>query len=105
MAKLNGYLYRIDATPSDQCACGQARETVEHFLFRCTQWTQQRAELLQCTDTRRSNISFYLGEVTIGRQQLGPEYGGSARNDTICNCHRTFRRRAAAGRNPVDHRY
>ena len=61
MAKLNGYLHRIDATPSDQCACGQARETVEHFLFRCTQWTQQRAELLRCTDTRRSNISFYLG--------------------------------------------
>ncbi len=61
MAKLNVYLHRIDAAPSDQCACGQARETVEHFLFRCTQWTRQRAEMLQCTDTRRSNISFYLG--------------------------------------------
>jgi ribonuclease HI len=35
MARLNGYLYRINATESDQCACGQARETVEHFLFRC----------------------------------------------------------------------
>ena len=61
VAKLNAYLHRIKATPSDQCACGQARETVEHFLFRCRQWTEHRAEMLQCTDTYRSNLSFYLG--------------------------------------------
>jgi ribonuclease HI len=61
MARLNVSLYRIDAVPSDQCACGQARETVEHFLFRCKKWIAYRAEMLQCTDTHRSNISFYLG--------------------------------------------
>jgi hypothetical protein len=33
MARLNGYLYRINVADTDQCACGQARETVEHFLF------------------------------------------------------------------------
>jgi len=37
MAKLNTYLHRIKKEPSDQYACGQARETVEHFLFRCRQ--------------------------------------------------------------------
>ena len=61
MARLNVYLHRIGAAPSDQCACGQARETVDHFLFRCRKWTVYRTEMLECTDTRRSNISFYLG--------------------------------------------
>ena len=61
MARLNSYLYRIDATPSDQCVCGQARETVDHFLFRCKKWTTYRTEMVECTDTHRSNISFYLG--------------------------------------------
>jgi hypothetical protein len=36
MARLNGYLHRIGAAPADQCACGQATETVDHFLFRCS---------------------------------------------------------------------
>ena len=61
MARLNGYLYRIAAAESDQCECGQARETVDHFLFRCTKWIAHRSEMLQCTDTHRGNISFYLG--------------------------------------------
>jgi hypothetical protein len=61
MARLNSYLHRIDAAPSDKCVCGQARETVDHFLFRCKKWTAYRAEMLECTDTYRSNISFYLG--------------------------------------------
>jgi hypothetical protein len=61
MARLNGYLHRINAAESDQCACEQARETVEHFLFRCTRWTLHRSEMLQCTDIYRSNLSFYLG--------------------------------------------
>ena len=61
MARLNGYLYRINVAETDQCACGQARETVEHFLFRCRKWTAHRTEMLQCTHTHRSNMSFFLG--------------------------------------------
>ena len=61
MARLNGYLYRIKVAETDQCGCGQARETVEHFLFRCQKWTTHRTEMLQCTHTHRSNISFFLG--------------------------------------------
>jgi hypothetical protein len=64
MARLNTYLYRTNAARSDLCACGQARETVEHFLFRCTKWTAFRTEMLQCTETHRGNISFYLGGKT-----------------------------------------
>ncbi|KAJ5865178.1 uncharacterized protein N7529_007094 [Penicillium soppii] len=61
MARLNGYLFRINAAKTDQCACGQARETVDHFLFRCRKWTAHRTEMLQCTHTHRSNMSFFLG--------------------------------------------
>lgn len=61
MARLNGYLYRINAAATDQCAYGQAKETVEHFLFRCRKWTAHRTEMLQYTDIHRGNLSFYLG--------------------------------------------
>ncbi|KAJ5672991.1 hypothetical protein N7507_002118 [Penicillium longicatenatum] len=61
MARLNRYLYRINVAETDQCACGQAKETVDHFLFRCQKWTAHRTDILQCTDTHRGNISFYLG--------------------------------------------
>jgi hypothetical protein len=64
MARLNGYLYRIGAVDSDQCACGEAKETVKHFLFRCTRWLVQRKRLLEQTETRRGCISFFLGGKT-----------------------------------------
>ncbi len=60
MARLNGYLFWIRVAASQQCACGQAAETVEHFLFRCRNWTAHRIEMLQCTKTLRGNLSFYL---------------------------------------------
>ncbi|SPJ78067.1 uncharacterized protein FTOL_06456 [Fusarium torulosum] len=61
MARLNGYLYQIRAAPTDECPCGRAKETVEHFLFRCVKWTTQRKEMFQCTKEKRGNLSFHLG--------------------------------------------
>jgi hypothetical protein len=61
MARLNGYLHRVRAVESDQCECGQARETVKHFLFRCMRWDTLRTPILEQTETRRGNLSFYLG--------------------------------------------
>jgi hypothetical protein len=61
MARLNSYLHRIRAALTDQCACGKARETVDHFMFRCRQWNEHRAEMLQCTDIHRGNLPFFLG--------------------------------------------
>jgi hypothetical protein len=61
MTRLNGYLFRIRVAASQQCTCGQAIETVEYFLFRCRNWTAHRTEMLQCTETLRGNLSFYLG--------------------------------------------
>jgi hypothetical protein len=61
MARLNGFLSRIGAVESDLCPCGQARETVEHFLLRCVRWSALREDMLRCTVTRRGSLSFYLG--------------------------------------------
>ncbi|EXK24155.1 hypothetical protein FOMG_19109 [Fusarium oxysporum f. sp. melonis 26406] len=61
MTRLNGYLYQIRAAPTDECPCRRAKETVEHFLFRCVKWTAHRTEMLQCTKILRGNLSFYLG--------------------------------------------
>ncbi|EXL39262.1 hypothetical protein FOCG_18129 [Fusarium oxysporum f. sp. radicis-lycopersici 26381] len=62
IARLNGYLYQIGAAVTDECPCGQAKETVEHFLFRCVKWTAQRKEMmLQCVEEKRGNLSFHLG--------------------------------------------
>jgi ribonuclease HI len=61
MLRLNGYLYQIRAAPTDECPCGRANETVEHFLSRCVKWTTQRNEMLQCTEEKRGNLSFHLG--------------------------------------------
>jgi len=65
MAKLNGYLHQIGAIESDCCICGRARETVEHFLFRCVKWETQRTLLFQQTTTRRGCLSFFLGGKAI----------------------------------------
>jgi hypothetical protein len=69
MTRLNSYLSKIGAAESDLCICGQASETVEHFLFRCTRWTRLREGMSQCTETRRGNLSFYLG----GKARSDPE--------------------------------
>lgn len=36
ITRLNRYLYYLKAAPSQQCACGQAVETVKHLLFCCS---------------------------------------------------------------------
>ena len=61
MARLRGYLHRIGAAETDQCDSGHAKETVEHFLFRCRLWNRHRPEMLDQTEIARGNLSFYLG--------------------------------------------
>jgi hypothetical protein len=69
MSRLNGYLHQIGASETDQCACGRAKETIKHFLFRCSQWDQQRLRLLQQTETRRGCLSFFLGGRALSEQE------------------------------------
>ncbi|OAQ62543.1 reverse transcriptase [Purpureocillium lilacinum] len=61
MSALNGYLHRIGVADSDVCDCGQAAETIEHFLFRCKKWTGQWEIMLQYSRTKMGNLSFFLG--------------------------------------------
>ncbi|OAQ58000.2 endonuclease/exonuclease/phosphatase [Pochonia chlamydosporia 170] len=59
--RLNRYLHSIRATGSDQCSCGQAAETVEHFLFRCRRWNSEREDMIRYKRTKVGNLSFFLG--------------------------------------------
>jgi hypothetical protein len=60
MSRLNGYLCRINAAETDRCACGQAKETVEHFLFRCARWDRYRETMLRQTNSKMGCLSFFL---------------------------------------------
>ncbi|KJZ69825.1 hypothetical protein HIM_10778 [Hirsutella minnesotensis 3608] len=67
MIRLNSYLCRIGAADSGLCDCGQATETVEHFLFRCKNWTAQREILLKCARTK-------IAEQPIGSVKTNQQY-------------------------------
>jgi hypothetical protein len=83
MARLNGYLYKIKAVETDQCACSQATETVKHFLFRCTQWDEQRRQLYRETVSRRGCLSFFLGGRAASEQEKGWKPNMSAVRATV----------------------
>jgi hypothetical protein len=61
MSRLNGFLYRINAAETDLCACGQAKETIEHFLFRCSRWDQHREAMLRQSNSKPGSLSYFLG--------------------------------------------
>jgi ribonuclease HI len=47
-APLNGYLHRFGKIESARCpACGEARETTEHFILRCPKYAHERWALLR----------------------------------------------------------
>ncbi|KAJ5094907.1 endonuclease/exonuclease/phosphatase [Penicillium argentinense] len=66
-ARLNGYLHRIGKADSDLCECGIERETVPHFLLRCTRWNEQRRALIEATGPSFGNLSQMLG----GKPEIG----------------------------------
>jgi hypothetical protein len=59
MTPLNGYLHNIRAAETNLCACGEAGESREHFIFHCVRWIEQRKILgvWTCED----NLSRLLG--------------------------------------------
>jgi hypothetical protein len=62
---LYGYLYRINAAQADLCACGQAKETVEHFIFRCTCWDRYSETMPRQTNSKMGCLSFFLGRKAL----------------------------------------
>jgi hypothetical protein len=69
MAHLNGYLHTIGVADTDDCECNQARETIKHFLFRCTRWDTHRADMMRQANNKSGNLSFHLG----GKEPTDPD--------------------------------
>ena len=62
ICRLNSYLFKIKAAASPYCECGVTEESVDHFLFRCTKWREQRTRLREIsTKAGRWDTSFFLG--------------------------------------------
>ena len=63
MCKLNKYLARIGVIDTDTCSCGRERESVDHFLFRCPLWSDQRQNICRVASkfNRWGDLSFALG--------------------------------------------
>ncbi|KAJ5209427.1 endonuclease/exonuclease/phosphatase [Penicillium cf. viridicatum] len=60
-ARLNSYLHRIGKADTDVCGCGVERETVSHFLLRCTRWNEQRCALAETVGPSLGSLSKMLG--------------------------------------------
>jgi hypothetical protein len=65
MARVNRYLHRIGAVETDTCDCGQEEETVDHFLFRCPRWDEQREHMRIVDREMMGNLSFFPGGKTV----------------------------------------
>ena len=61
MARLNSYLNAIKSTESAECDYCGSKETVKHFLFQCSQWRDQREQILQVANSRWGDLSYFLG--------------------------------------------
>ena len=47
-APLNSYLYRLGRVENARCpACGEGKETAEHFILRCPNYAYERWALLK----------------------------------------------------------
>jgi len=66
--KLNRYLHKIHCsdTPTRDCDCNLT-ETVQHFLFTCLRWVEQRRVLRTAHGETWGNLSLALGGRPWGR--------------------------------------
>ena len=60
ISRLNTYLHKIKVVETDKCDCG-VLETVQHLLFFCPRWRQQRQDMKSAHGRRFGNISYALG--------------------------------------------
>lgn len=58
------YLARIGATETDACSCGYKSKSVDHFLFRCALWLDQRRNICRLASKSSwwGDLSFALGD-------------------------------------------
>ena len=72
MAKLNGFLFRIKATDSEICECGNVKETIKYFLFTCNRWTYLRRDMHNQTVERWADLFFFLEKRSPQVRNTGP---------------------------------
>jgi hypothetical protein len=61
-ASLNQYLYRFNIVTEPQCQCGQAKETVAHYLLRCSEYDEQREALRKRVGVDGMKVEKLLGD-------------------------------------------
>ena len=60
---LNGFLHRIGKVDSPRCpACGEARETAEHFILRCPNYAYERWALHKHTRSNAPSLEDILSD-------------------------------------------
>ncbi|KAG9511564.1 hypothetical protein KCV07_g10085, partial [Aureobasidium melanogenum] len=60
ISRLNTYLRKINVTDTDKCECG-IKETVQHFLFLCPRWRNERQAMKSAHGNRYWDLSYALG--------------------------------------------
>jgi len=67
ISRLNTYLSKINVADTDRCECGM-KETVQHFLFLCPKWRNERQDMKSAHGNRYWDVSYALGGYsTAGR--------------------------------------
>jgi hypothetical protein len=71
---LKEYLFKIKALETANCDCGFT-ESIAHFLFSCSRWTQQRIKMRQQHGEQFEDLSYALGGYS-SRQEGGKNIDG-----------------------------
>jgi ribonuclease HI len=60
VSRLNTYLHKINIVETDKCECG-VTESVQHFLFSCPRWTEERRNMRTANGNRYRNVPYAVG--------------------------------------------
>ena len=80
--KIRSYLYRLGLTDNPTCPCEEEQQTVDHLLFKCKKWRNQRNEMMRQIKNSGGNWPA-TNETLINNYQNG--------FCKICKDFRTFR--------------
>jgi ribonuclease HI len=62
---LNSYLFRFGIKNSPYCRCGYGKETVEHYLLECRNYSDQRKKLRREVGAGRMRVARLLGDTKM----------------------------------------
>ncbi len=86
MTRLNGFLNRIGAAEPDQCACGHARETVEHFSAAMREMdSAERRHAAMNDDKTREPFVLPRRKSAVRPKALVTRHKSSSRYDQVCD--------------------